>query len=241
MLDLASAPRSDLHGFEMNTAPAGVQLPMGFVDFYAPLHTRFTPWQQELAAKRKEVLKAAHAGHLPDHLAPSVATNSDWRIELPTWALDQRNQMTGPADDAELSVKMLNSGAPGVMLDLEDSMANFWPNLERGIENILQALRGKLAYFDKKRNQEVAVKESKTVVFTRARGLHIHQRGGFGKADEVTSASLYDVCRIAYAIEPHEVKHPLCFYIPKSESAEEALWWADLFKRIAAYKGCRGI
>jgi len=26
---------------------------------------------------------------------------------------DQRNQMTGPADDAELVVKMLNSGAPG--------------------------------------------------------------------------------------------------------------------------------
>ncbi len=34
--------------------------------------------------------------------------------------------MTGPADDAELVVKMLNSGAPGVMLDLEDSMVNDW-------------------------------------------------------------------------------------------------------------------
>ena len=44
--------------------------------------------------------------------------------------------MTGPADDAELVVKMLNSGAPGVMLDLEDSLANQWPRLELGIRNI---------------------------------------------------------------------------------------------------------
>ena len=49
-----------------------------------------------------------------------------WRIQLPEWCQDQRNQMTGPADDAELVVKMLNSGAPGVMLDLEDSIVNVW-------------------------------------------------------------------------------------------------------------------
>ena len=40
---------------------------------------------------------------------------------------------------------MLNSGAPGVMLDLEDSQANYWPNLMRGIENVLGALRGYFA------------------------------------------------------------------------------------------------
>jgi len=27
--------------------------------------------------------------------------------------------------------------------------------------------------------------------------------------------------------------HPLCFYIPKSESADEALWWRDLFQMVA--------
>ena len=52
--------------------------------------------------------------------------------------------MTGPADDAELVVKMLNSGAPGVMLDLEDSMANTWRSTVVGITNILKALKGDL-------------------------------------------------------------------------------------------------
>jgi malate synthase len=149
--------------------------------------------------------------------------------------------MTGPVDDAEMTVKMLNSGAPGVMIDLEDSMANFWENTERGIANTHAALRGTLSYFDKKRNAEIGIKPSNTVVLVRARGLHLSQRGGFGgpksKEAELTSASLYDVCRVAYEIDVKDLKHNLTFYIPKSESADEALWWADLFKRIAAHKG----
>src|SRR3954471_18017976 len=200
--DVAIQP--ELRGFEINTAPAHVELPAGFADFYAPLHARFTPWQQELIAKRKQVLDAAHRGLLPTHLPRSVATDSSWRIEVPKWAEDQRNQMTGPVDDAELTVKMLNSGAPGVMIDLEDSMANFFANSQKGIANALAALRGQLSYFDKKRNQEVGIKPSKTVIWVRARGLHLSQRGGFGPihkdAQELTSASLYDVCRIAYEI-----------------------------------------
>jgi len=91
----------------------------------------------------------------------------------------------------------------------------------------------------KKRNAEIAIKPSRTVIFTRARGLHLSQRGGFGSRDnnELTSASLYDVARVVYELDASELKHPLCFYIPKSESAEEALWWADLFKRISHEKG----
>src|SRR6266852_2655243 len=92
----------------------------------APLHAALTLRQRALVARRDYALAEAHAGKLPDYLPPSVATTNSWRIELPMWCSDQRNQMTGPADDADLVVKMLNSGAPGVMLDLEDSTANAW-------------------------------------------------------------------------------------------------------------------
>jgi len=165
----------------MNTAPAdfnaATDLPAGFMDFLLPLHRALTPRRQELIERRAECLAAAHHGQKPDHPPPSEATTGDWRIELPDWCQDQRNQMTGPADDAELVVKMLNSGAPGVMLDLEDSMANYWPNLTRGVSNILQALRGALTYFDKKRDPTVAIKKSQTVIWSRARGLHFGQAG----------------------------------------------------------------
>jgi malate synthase len=224
----------------INTAPtdfnAKLELPEGFLEFLLPLHREFTPRQQSLARRRREALDRAHAGSPPHHLPPSEAT-CDWRIELPEWSADQRNQMTGPADDAELVVKMLNSGAPGVMIDLEDSMANCWPNLLLGINNSLEALRGRLTYFDQKRNTTVSIKESGTVIWIRARGLHLSQAGVLSDREELISASLFDVAMIAYQIDPGELKHPLSFYIPKSESAEEALWWRDLFQAIARARG----
>jgi malate synthase len=223
----------------MNCAPRNfnpaLELPKGFMDFLTPLHEVFTPRQQALVAERAEALSQSHRGRLPDYGAASEATTGDWMIELPDWVQDQRNQMTGPADDAELVVKMLNSGAPGVMLDLEDSMANYWPNLTRGVHNIIEALKGELCYDDQKRNRKVAIEKSRAIIFTRARGLHLNQVGVL--PDELISASLFDVALIAYQVDPAWLKHPLAFYIPKSESAEEALWWRDLFREIERARG----
>src|SRR6202035_1082960 len=75
----------------VNTASSGFDatrdLPAGFLEFLAPLHA---------------ALHEAHAGKQPTFLPPSVSTMQAWQIELPEWCVDQRNQMTGPADDAEL-------------------------------------------------------------------------------------------------------------------------------------------
>jgi len=253
-----SADMTQLRGFAINSAPANFDarrdLSAGFLEFFLPLHGRFTHRQQEFIARRKRVLAEAHAGELPKHLPPSEATTGKWAISLPDWCQDQRNQMTGPADDAELVVKMLNSGAPGVMLDLEDSTANLWDHIELGANNIHAALRGELTYFDKKRNKQVAINESKTVIFTRARGLHLSQRlpglgalrakeasslrqTGDDDIKDLASASLYDVCRIAFGVDAGRLRHPLTFYIPKSESAEEARWWNELFNEIEQLKG----
>jgi malate synthase len=188
-----------------------------------------------LVEKRAAALAAAHQGRLPDYLPPSPATQENWQIDLPAWCQDQRNQMTGPADDAELVVKMLNSGAPGVMLDLEDSIANSWPHLMQGVSNILAALRGELTYFDRKRNRTVSIQPSQVVIMLRARGLHLHQAGVL--AGEILSASLFDVALLTFQVNPAQQKHPLTFYIPKTESADEALWWRDLFQAIAQAKG----
>jgi malate synthase len=223
----------------LNTAPPGLDpytdLPRGFMDFVLPLHRDLSPRQQAFIGGRAMVLTESHQGRKPNYLSPSEAVTGDWKIQLPAWCTDQRNQMTGPADDAELVVKMLNSGAPGVMLDLEDSLANFWPNLLQGINNVLAALKGDLSYSDLKRNKTIGVKESETVVFTRPRGLHLSQAGIL--PDESMSASLFDVAMIAYQADVDRLRHPLSFYIPKSESAAEALWWRDLFHAIESAKG----
>lgn len=221
------------------SAPPGFEaardLPPGMREVLDRLHREFSPRQKALAARRREVLAAAHRGREPEFLPESEARTSAWRIELPEWCADQRNQMTGPADDAELVVKMLNSGAPGVMLDLEDSTVNEWSHLMLGIDNILKTLAGELTYFDKKRGVETGIKQSSTAIFVRARGLHLGQAGVV--AGEVISASLFDVAMIATQVDPNRLKHPLAFYIPKSESADEALWWRDLFQALAVELG----
>ena len=223
----------------VNSAPRGFDakrdVPAGFLEFLRPLHEALTPRQQDLVQRREVALAESNAGKLPDYLPAPEATRSAWRIELPAWCADQRNQMTGPADEADLVVKMLNSGAPGVMLDLEDSTANVWEHNQRGIKNILEALTGELNYFDRKRDKTVEIRASNTVIFTRPRGLHLHQAGVLG--GELLPASLFDVAMVAFQVDFGALKHPLCFYIPKSESAEEALWWRDLFQMIAKAKG----
>lgn len=235
-------PNARFERTKINCTPEGFDaeryLPAGFLDFLLPLHQEFTPRQQSLVARRAHRLAAAHRGELPDHL-PDSAASSDWRVDLPAWCADQRNQMTGPADDAELVVKMLNSGAPGVMLDLEDSMANNWANLTAGVENVLLALRGRLSYYDARRGAQVRVKESDTAIWLRVRGLHLNQAGVFTNREELMSASLFDAALITYLTVARELRHPLAFYIPKSESAEEAIWWRDLFRALAEAKGWR--
>src|SRR5246127_1802349 len=161
----------------MNVAPVGFDpardLSKGFIEFLLPFHRAFTPRQRDLVGRRASTLEAAHQGNLPNCLRPSQATQESWHIDLPEWCRDQRNQMTGPADDAELVVKMLNSGAPGVMLDLEDSMANTWDRLMLGHDNLVKALYGELTYEDKKRGRTVGIEPSATVVWVRPRGLHL--------------------------------------------------------------------
>ena len=80
--------------------------------------------------------------------------------------------MTGPADDHELVVKMLNSGAPGVMIDLEDSMANIFSHTLKGIDNAVAPYNGELTYADARRGgQIVSIADGPAVLWTRVRGL----------------------------------------------------------------------
>jgi malate synthase len=218
----------------VNTVTDVSELPPGFLDFYLPLHKELAIFQKAYVRLRAMVLSSAKCGKLPGY-GDNVVDDSDWKIQLPEWCADQRNQMTGPADDAELVVKMLNSGAPGVMIDFEDSMANTWPRLRQGIENAVSALHGELSYNDRKTGETVGIKKSKTVTWVRVRGLHINQAGVV--KDELTPASLFDFALLAYLLDIRKLKHPLCIYIPKSENSVEAFLWSWIFTTVSRAKG----
>jgi malate synthase len=42
---------------------------------------------------------------------------------------------------------------------------------------------------------------------------------------------------LAFQMDPAKLKHPPTFYIPKSESAEEALWWTAMFDAVEDARG----
>lgn len=212
---------------ETNTIPEDVRLDPQFLKFLAKLHYREFAAQKQISSFREIHLNTVRArpDNVPTYRPPSNATRNKWHAKIPTWMQDQRNQMTGPADNEKLVAKLMKSNSPGVMLDLEDSMANQPDNLFRGYENIKKALTGKFG------------RSKCTVTFVRVRGLHMQQIfPGLVRTTQITSASLFDLAMLFYDMDLDTLTHDPCIYIPKSEGANEAKWWARVFSQIERLK-----
>src|SRR5438445_12500548 len=93
-------------GFHLNQPSSGFSrerdLSAEFIEFFAPLHRRFSPWQESLIAERKRALAASRDGEKRTHHYPGMAIRNGWKIDLPECCQEQRNQMTDSADGAEL-------------------------------------------------------------------------------------------------------------------------------------------
>jgi malate synthase len=167
----------------------------------------------------------------------------EWKADLPDWMKDQRNQMTGPADNEKLVVQLINSGSPGVMLDIEDSMANTEGRLLAGHRNIKEALLGRAYYYKTTGANSVTTQiranpNGGTVIFLRVRGLHLDQFYPTKTKTSVRmSASLFDLAMHFYDLVLEDLPHAPCIYIPKSEGAHEANWWKKAFVKIEKAKG----
>ncbi len=208
------------------------------LEFFLPLHRAFEPRRRALLDARRKALAAAHEGRLPAYLPDSEATTGTWRLSVPAWAKDQRNQITGPADNAKLLVAMCNTKDPGCMPDGEDSITTDWANVRAAHRNVVAAIRGELSFKDAK------IKPSAQVMFYRPRGLHLDETNAI--AGETVSGSLFDLAAVfsgsveqrRAAVKKPELQAKLCFYIPKTESFEEAAWFSDA---IAAMEAAVGI
>lgn len=219
-------------------------LPAGFLDFFLPLHRRFEPRRRQLLADRAAALAAAHAGRGPQYRAATEANTGAWKIRVPDWALDQRNQITGPADNAKLLVAMCNTDDPGCMPDGEDSITTDWEHVRAAQENVIAAIRGTLSYTDPATGKTSRIKPSRQVMFYRPRGLQLDETRAL--PGETASGSLFDLAMVfsqtadlrQAAVQSPQLQAKLCFYIPKCESAEEARWFSDV---LAAMEETIGI
>lgn len=221
-----------------------MELSNGFFDFFLPLHQAFEPRRQELLAERSRVLSQAHAGQMPSYLPDSPATSGTWEIELPQWARDQRNQITGPADNPKILVSMCNTGDPGCMPDGEDSITTDWERVRCAQRHTVAAISGTLSYTDTASGKTAKIKPSAQLLFYRPRGLHLEEIHAV--AGQAVSGSLFDLAVVFYettelrrrALKNEALRPKLCFYIPKVEAAREAAWFSDV---LAAMEKAAGI
>ena len=228
----------------VNLTAEGTALPAGCLDFVIPLHRVFESRRQAILAARDRVLAAAQAGQMPGYVPDSEALTGDWRIDLPAWTQDQRNQITGPADNAKLLIGMCNSGAPGCMPDGEDSITTDWEQVRAAQQNTVAAIQGTLEFRDPAAGRHDTIRPSDQVMLYRPRGLRLNETRVL--QGEPMAGSIFDLAMVVYQTAEQRravardpaLQRKLCFYIPKIESAEEAGWWSDL---IAAQEEAIGI
>ncbi len=227
----------------MKTTQSVAIVPDDLRGFLLPLHRRFEPRRQALLQQRRAALASARAGRMPDYLPESEATSGAWKIRLPDWAKDQRNQITGPADNAKILVGMCNADDPGCMPDGEDSISPEWEHVRTAQENTVLAIRGTLAYADPQTGKTARVKPSAQAMYYRPRGLHLDETRAV--PGEIVSASLFDMVAVFFptadlrkaAVHSPGLQAKLGFYIPKVESAAEARWFSDALAAMEAAIG----
>merc|ERR1712025_1513919 len=103
-------------------------------------------------------------GVFPDFPKETEQTRTaDWKVKnIPDDLQDRRVEITGPVD-RKMVINALNSGANTFMADFEDSNAPTWYNCMQGQQNLIDANKRDITYYDSKKgkdyklNDEVAV------------------------------------------------------------------------------------
>src|SRR5262245_27230773 len=151
------------------TAPA--------VAFLASLVRRFAARREALHARRREVQERLDAGELPDFSAESAdLRKASWTVApTPTDLLDRRVEITGPTD-RKMIINALNSGSSVFMADFEDSNSPTWENLVRGQANLIDAVRGTIAYVAPETGRRYRLGPRVATLMVRPRGWHLPEK-----------------------------------------------------------------
>ena len=204
------------------------------------IHRRFDARRRDLLAARLEVQARYDAGELPDFRTDTAAIRAaDWQVApAPADLTDRRVEITGPTT-RKMVINALNSGAKTFMADFEDSTAPTWDNLIDGQANLIDRWRGSLAYTDPGSGKSYALGPNPAVLIVRPRGLHLDERhltlDGEPLAGAFVDFGLYLLHNAAAARAAGSGAY---YYLPKLESAEEALLWSEV---IAFAEGALGL
>jgi malate synthase len=200
------------------------------LEFVVRLHHEFGKRRRALLERRAERRAAIDAGALPDFLTETASVRAgDWRVAPTPRDLDDRRvEITGPVE-RKMMINALNSGASTFMADLEDSCSPTWANVVAGQANLMDAVRGALAYTSPEGKRYTVVDQPATLL-VRPRGWHLDE-AHLRVDGEPVSASLFDFGLFFFhnAREQLERGTGPYLYLPKMESHLEARLWNDVF------------
>lgn len=200
------------------------------VNFLSELVVKFTPRRDHLLAERKRVQQQIDAGKLPDFISETDSIKkTDWKIRgIPADLQNRRVEITGPVD-RKMVINALNANVNVFMADFEDSLAPSWDKVIAGQINLRDAINGTISYTSEA-GKIYQLKPDPAVLICRVRGLHLPEKHVTWR-DEPIPGSLFDFALYFF----HNVDALLAkgsgpyFYLPKTQSYQEAAWWSDVF------------
>jgi malate synthase len=208
--------------------------------FVAGLHAEFAARRDELVAKRRERREqAARTGRLDFLPDTEEVRTGDWRVAAaPADLLDRRVEITGPTE-RKMAINALNSGAKVWLADLEDANTPHWMNVVAGQVNLMDAVRGTIAFSSPEgKSYALAADVEHAVIVMRPRGWHLPERhlsiDGKPAVGALVDFGLYFFHNAKALLDKGSGPY---FYLPKLESHLEARLWNDVFTRAEAELG----
>ena len=200
--------------------------------FLADLQATFGPRRERLLQIRRDRQAEIDEGAELDFGPPTAELRAaDWTVPTAPADLDDRRvEITGPAEP-KMMINALNSGARVFMADLEDALSPTWANMIGGQGALRDAVRGVLA-FTSPEGKAYRVGERPAQLVVRPRGWHLEERHLLVEGRPL-SASLVDAGLYLFhnGVERMRRGSAPYFYLPKLQSAAEAVLWHDIFAR----------
>lgn len=200
------------------------------VDFLSDLVVKFTPRRHALLAERERIQHQIDDGKLPGFISETNSIKkNEWKIRgIPADLQNRRVEITGPVE-RKMVINALNANVNVFMADFEDSLAPAWDKVIAGQINLRDAINGTISYTNEA-GKIYQLQPDPAVLICRVRGLHLPEKHVTWR-DEPIPGSLFDFALYFF----HNVDALLAkgsgpyFYLPKTQSYQEAAWWSDVF------------
>ena len=191
-------------------------------------------------ARIDTIQAAVKRGVQPGHLPPSDATTTDWAVpNMPDELWNPGIEISGPAHVTSMFINALNPGpdgerAEGDLDDDEDSASHILEDTLLAARNRKGAVDRSLTFYNEARDRHYSIQDGEIPFFMhRERGLHLDDPDLLVDGSPVSATILGTLLTLYHAGQEQTKRgQGVYFYLPKTESPEEAALYRDLFASI---------